>query len=128
MNLKYIHYFGNESNISILQEYGILPKDNEEVDVLKPKQCPNCNEPNRPDTKFCAKCRLILSFAAYNETLEEQKKKEDKLTAMEDKFNTMQSQIQTLIRSLGNLKDQGQLDQTAQILYKSGIIEDMKIK
>ena len=47
---------------------------------------------------------------------------------MEDKFNTMQSQIQTLITTLGNLKDKGQIDQTAQILYKSGIIEDMKIK
>lgn len=87
MNLKYIHYFGNESNNSILQEYGILPNDNEEVNVLKPKQCPNCDEPNRPDTKFCAKCRLILSFAAYNETLEEQKQKEDKLAVMENKFN-----------------------------------------
>jgi integrase/recombinase XerD len=59
MQLKYVHYFGNESNNSILQEYGILPKDNEEVDVLKPKQCPNCSEPNRPDQKFCVKCRMI---------------------------------------------------------------------
>ncbi|MGA6990109.1 MAG: hypothetical protein WBX81_06820, partial [Nitrososphaeraceae archaeon] len=44
MHLKYVHYFGNESSESILQEYGILPKDNAEADVLKPKQCPNCNE------------------------------------------------------------------------------------
>ncbi|MGH9974345.1 MAG: hypothetical protein ACRD8Z_00700, partial [Nitrososphaeraceae archaeon] len=48
MHQKYIHYFGNESSESILQEYGILPKDNQEVDVLRPKQCPNCNESNRP--------------------------------------------------------------------------------
>jgi hypothetical protein len=33
----------------------------------------------------------------YNETLEEQKKKEDGLAVMEDKFDAMQSQIQSLI-------------------------------
>jgi integrase/recombinase XerD len=126
MHQKYVHYFGNESNNSILQEYGILPKDNEQLDVLKPKQCPNCNEPNRPDNRFCTKCSLVLSYDAYNETLEEQKKKEDKLAVMEDKFNAMQSQIQALITTLANLKDQGQIDQTAQILYNSGIIGDMK--
>ena len=92
MHLKYVHYFGNESSESILQEYGILPKANLELDLLKPKQCPNCNEPNRPDQKFCAKCRLVLSYDAYNETLEEQKKKEAKLAVMEDKFIEMQSQ------------------------------------
>jgi hypothetical protein len=53
IHLKYLHYFGNESNNSILQEYGILPKDNEEIDALRPKQCPNCDEPNKPDSKFC---------------------------------------------------------------------------
>ena len=85
MHLKYIHYFGNESNNSILQEYGILPTDNEEIDVLKPKQCPNCNEPNRPDSRFCAKCRMILTFDAYSETLEEQKKKESEMQKLREK-------------------------------------------
>jgi hypothetical protein len=37
MHLKYVHYFGNESSESILQEYGILPKDNQEIDLLRPK-------------------------------------------------------------------------------------------
>ncbi len=75
MHLKYVHYFGNESSESILQEYGILPKDNAEADVLKPKQCPNCNEPNRPDQKFCAKCRMVLTYDAYGETLDSEKQK-----------------------------------------------------
>lgn len=71
MHLKYVHYFGNESSESILQEYGILPKDNQEIDLLKPKQCPNCSEPNRPDQKFCIKCRMVLTYDVYNETAEE---------------------------------------------------------
>jgi hypothetical protein len=73
MHLKYLHYFGNESSESILQEYGILPKDNREVDVLRPKQCPNCGEYGRPDQKFCTKCRLVLSIETFQEALEEQR-------------------------------------------------------
>lgn len=123
MHLKYLHYYGNESSNSLLQEYGILPRDNEETDVLRPKQCPNCNEYNRPDQKFCTKCRLVLSYDAYNETLEDQKNKEDKLAVMEDKFNIMQSQIQALMKTLAVIKDQNQINATTQMLYSAGIIE-----
>jgi integrase/recombinase XerD len=50
MPRKYLHYFGNESSESLLEAYGILPKDQKLIkDTLKPKQCPNCNEPNKPD-------------------------------------------------------------------------------
>jgi hypothetical protein len=83
MHLKYVHYFGNESSESILQEYGILPKDNEEVDVLRPKQCPNCQEPNRPDQKFCTKCKLALTYEAWNE-------KEDELTVLKRQMAAME--------------------------------------
>ena len=76
MHLKYVHYFGNESSESILQEYGILPKDNQETDILRPKQCPNCNEPNRPDQKFCVKCKMVLTYDAYSETIEEKQIKD----------------------------------------------------
>jgi integrase/recombinase XerD len=45
MPQKYLHYFGNESNVSLLEAYGIVTKDQRPSDVLKPKQCPNCSEP-----------------------------------------------------------------------------------
>jgi integrase len=128
MHLKYLHYFGNESSESILEAYGIIRKEDKDSNCLRSKQCPNCNEPNKPDSRFCAKCRLVLSYDAYNETLEEQKKKEDKLAIMEGKFNAMQSQMQVLITALANLKDKGQINQTAQILYKSGILVDLETK
>ncbi len=41
---------------------------------LKPKPCPNCDEPNTPETKFCIKCRYVLSYDAYNEKTEEKEK------------------------------------------------------
>jgi hypothetical protein len=49
----YIHYFGNESSKSLLEARGIIKKRSSELVALKSKQCPNCNEPNKPDSKFC---------------------------------------------------------------------------
>jgi integrase/recombinase XerD len=69
MHLKYLHYYGNESNVSILEAYGIVTKDKLLSDVLRPKQCPNCNEPNKPDSRFCAKCRMVIEKQARFEQL-----------------------------------------------------------
>jgi hypothetical protein len=120
MHLKYIHYFGNESSEGILEAYGIIPKDKQPSYALKPKQCPNCNEPNKPDSKFCAKCRMVLTYDAYNETLENQKEKEDRLKVMEEQFNSMQSQMQSLITTLGNM-DQSTKNTFAKQLFNTGI-------
>jgi hypothetical protein len=62
MPQKDIHYFGNESSESLLEAYSIVPKDQQSVDILRPKQCPNCQEPNKPDIRFCAGCRMVLSI------------------------------------------------------------------
>src|SRR5438552_6290925 len=86
MHLKYLHYFGNESNDSILEAYGIIPNNKQQSDKLRPKQCPNCNEPNKPDSKFCAKCRMVLTYDAYNETLENQKEKESEVQRLQEKY------------------------------------------
>ncbi len=102
MPAKYLHHFANESSNSLLAAYGIVTKDNQLLDLLKPKQCPNCNEPNKPDSRFCAKCRMVLTYDAYNETVESQKEKEDELKIMKDQFNTMQSQVQLLISTLAD--------------------------
>jgi hypothetical protein len=122
MQLKYIHYFGNESSQDILEAYGLVDHGIQ-IDQLRPKICPNCSEGNKPDSKFCVKCRMVLTYDAYNETLELQKGKEDRLTTIENQFNTMQSQIQSLLSSLGGIKDQNQLNQMAKTLYDSHILK-----
>jgi integrase/recombinase XerD len=85
MHLKYLHYFGNESNESLLEAYGIIDKGIQ-LDQLRPKQCPQCSEANRPGSRFCAKCRMVLSYDAYEETLEQQKKKESEVQALKVKY------------------------------------------
>jgi hypothetical protein len=123
MHLKYLHYYGNESNESILEAYGIVTKEQKLSDILKPKQCPNCNEPNKPDSKFCAKCRMVLTYDAYSETLEAEKQKEDKLSIMEERFNNMQSMLEKLISGLSKSTDQQQLNTVAESLFSSGVIK-----
>lgn len=100
MHLKYLHYFGNESNESLLEAYGIVAKG-QQIDQLRPKQCPNCSEPNKPDSRFCTKRRMVLTYDAYNETVVEQQQEKD-------------NQIQTLI------KKQEQFEQLIQSLIDSG--------
>ena len=114
MHLKYLHYFGNESSESLLEAYGIVEKS-QHTDILKPKQCPNCNEPNKPDSKFCAKCKMVLTYDAYNETLENEKDKEERLIAIEN-------QMRAIISTLGTLKDQNQVNLMAKTLYDSKIL------
>ena len=85
MPQKYIHYFGNESNESLLEAYGLMPRG-QQIDHLKSKQCPNCSEPNKPDSKFCAKCRMVLTYDAYNETVEEKQQKESEVKELREKY------------------------------------------
>jgi integrase len=119
---KYIHYFGNESSESLLEAYGIVTNNNIPFDRLNPKICPNCNEGNTQDAKFCSKCKMIMSFEGYQEALESQKEKEDELKTMKDQFNTMQSQMQSIITALGNM-DQSNKNTFAKHLFSSGMYE-----
>jgi hypothetical protein len=102
MNLKYLHYFGNESSESILQAYGIMPKD-QQRDQFRPKQCPNCSEPNKPDSKFCVKCRMVLTYDVYNETVMDQQEKDNQIQALIKKQEKFEELIQSLI-DCGQLK------------------------
>jgi hypothetical protein len=96
MHLKYLHYFGNESSESLLEAYGLVDKG-VFIDQLRPKQCPNCNEGNKPDSRFCGKCRMVLSYDAYEETLKEQEKQKMDM----DKINGVLSELAQIKQQLG---------------------------
>ncbi len=112
MHLKYLHYFGNESSENILEAYGIVTKDKNQLSILKPKQCPNCDEPNRPDSKFCAKCRMVLTYDAYNETLENQEEKESELTRLRDDIKAMSKDLEPLLALKDTLVKEGILKES----------------
>jgi hypothetical protein len=101
MPQKYLHYFGNESNESLLEAYGIVALG-QQIDQLRPKQCPNCSEPNKPDSKFCAKCRMVLSYSVYEETVDNNKQERDDAIAM------LSDQVMKLMTEVQELKKQNE--------------------
>ncbi|HEY7108055.1 MAG TPA: site-specific integrase [Nitrososphaeraceae archaeon] len=82
----YLHYFGNESNESILEAYGLKTKS-ESIDIMKPVQCPNCGESCKIDSRFCPKCRMVLTYDAYSETIEQ---KESDITILMRKIDALE--------------------------------------
>ena len=99
----YIHYFGTESSKSILETKGIIKKnDREKFDILKSRDCPNCKESNKPETKFCIKCKMILSYDSYTETLEKQKEKEEQIQSMKEKYD---EELRILKEAIGDMQE-----------------------
>jgi integrase len=90
MHQRYVHYFGNESSESILEAYGLKGKL-EEINKLKPVSCPNCGEQNKIDSKFCVKCRMVLSYDAYTEAKEESEVQRSRLERIEDKIKRLEA-------------------------------------
>lgn len=66
----YTHELGAESSREILAEHGIMESENKaKRDLLAPRYCPKCKEPNKPDAKFCVKpgCECPLTQEPYFE-------------------------------------------------------------
>ncbi len=106
MPQRYIHYFGNESVRSILQAKGIIKENEgiaEGIELLKPRYCPNCNESNKHDSKFCVKCKMVLSYHSYQYTLENQKEKENQIKGMQEEVESLKSQVKMVMDTMDKL-------------------------
>jgi integrase/recombinase XerD len=114
MHQKYIHYFGNESNESILEAYGLIDRNKKEIDKLKPRQCPNCNEQNKIDSRFCSKCRMVLSYNGYTELLQEKELKQSEVKTLTEKYEKHMKEMRKELEPLLELKN---------TLIREGILE-----
>jgi hypothetical protein len=81
MHIRYLHYSGGESTKELLRKKGIL-KDELIKNILQPKICPHCREPNKPDAQFCFACHFVMSFEAYHKSVEEREKKDLEIQAL----------------------------------------------
>ena len=118
---RYVHYFGNEPSIDILEAYGMKVNVVFQLIHSNPKSVLTAMKVIHR-TLNSSKCKMIMSYDGYQDALESQKQKEDELSTMKQQFNTMQSQLQALIAALGSAKDQNQVNHTAEMLYKAGIL------
>jgi integrase len=96
MPMRYIHLFGNAACEDILQASGLVDKHQHPINALQSKQCPNCNEPNKPDSKFCAKCRMVLTYDAYEEAADNKLDKEDVIATLSDQLMKVMQEIEII--------------------------------
>jgi transcription initiation factor TFIIIB Brf1 subunit/transcription initiation factor TFIIB len=75
--------------------------------LLKPRQCPNCNETNTPESRFCSKCKFVLSFDAFNEAIEEKartakeaEESKKRIEELEAKHEILQANTASVLNAL----------------------------
>ena len=90
MHYKYVHFSGGESSKDLLRAKGILKDDKQFVNILQPKICPHCREPNKPDAQFCFKCNFVMSFEAYHKGVEEREKKDREISELKEQMAKME--------------------------------------
>ncbi|MDQ3836161.1 MAG: hypothetical protein M3270_04415, partial [Thermoproteota archaeon] len=77
---KYQHYYTDDSFDAMLVIDGLIPVNGSSnsktktKNLLKPRICSNCDQTNKPESKFCVKSKFVLSFDAFNEIEEEKSK------------------------------------------------------
>jgi integrase len=92
---KYQHYYADEGIEAMLLADGLPAASvngkgsTKNKDLLKPKICPNCDESNKPDSKFCAKCKFVLSFDLYNEVTNEAEETKKRVAELEEKVESL---------------------------------------
>jgi integrase len=126
MKKRYVHHFGKKANNGILEAYGILPSNSNNELKLRVKQCPQCNEPNTPDSRFCAKCRMVLRYDGYQESIEKQKENDNKVQALEAQikelasaYNTFTQAVRLDIDKIGNLVQSGKYKRISEEEFKN---------
>jgi hypothetical protein len=96
---KYQHYYNDDSFDAMLTMMdGLKPSAVRAggKSILKPKLCPNCSETNKPESKFCIKCKFVLSYDGYNEAMRES---EDIKKRVEELTRTQQ----IILKNLGDM-------------------------
>ena len=56
-------------------------------------------EPNKRDSKFCAKCRMVLTYGAFEETIDKKEEKDDAIAVLSDQVMKLMTEVQELKRS-----------------------------
>jgi integrase/DNA-binding protein H-NS len=93
MHYKYVHFGGGESMKDLLRIKGIIKDEKQSINILQPKTCPHCREPNKPDVQFCFKCNFVMSFEAYHKTMEETQRKDQELQALRNEQQMLKEQM-----------------------------------
>jgi hypothetical protein len=119
---KYQHYYNDDSFDAMLTVMdGLTPPstitNNSKKRLLKPRQCPNCDETNIPESRFCSKCKFVLTFDAFNEATQDAEATRKRLERLE---KTMKSVMKVFMGQSNTIEVQADSDdpETTRILDK----------
>ena len=102
----YTHELGDESSEDLLLAYGIDIRNNEgykdektqqALAALKPIICLNCNEPNKPGSKVCLSCKMILSIDEYHAIISEREGTKKSLDEIKAQHEQTKKELKELI-------------------------------
>jgi hypothetical protein len=113
----YTHELAGESSEDLLLAYGIdVKKKNaatattindkgenkaaEASSSLYPKACPHRSEPNKPTSKFCVNCQMVLTFDAFNETIEEAEKTKEEFEQLKKNQKRIEKTMSSMLKVL----------------------------
>lgn len=96
MHQRYQHLSGGAATDAILQLRGVLPKERQKKDYLKPKSCPHCTEPNEPNAKFCNKCQMVLAKDVFYDRIEEQNQTKEQMKLIKNQLETVTFMLEKL--------------------------------
>jgi integrase len=101
---RYLHYDDNDAINALNAADGLVPAATAAAkkDLLKPKLCPNCEESNVPGSRFCTKCKFVLSFDAFNETIQESENTKKQLEEWKKEWKKEWEQQQEEIRRISD--------------------------
>jgi len=100
----YVHLSGRDVDSAILKVYGMSQNNNnKEESVLRPKDCPRCQENNPATNKFCFKCGMPLDKETIISLVEKdlQRKEADRLL---DELIKDEEFKEVLIRKIKEIK------------------------
>jgi uncharacterized membrane protein YvbJ len=88
----------------------------EQSALRSPVICTNCQQQNKPDTHFCVKCGMILSFKAHTESIAEVENMKKIVADMQTRQSAIEWALKKLIADesdlgLSDLKDRKRLDE-----------------
>jgi hypothetical protein len=124
MHLCYIHWLTiNQGSNAVLKAEGFVSDEDSEVEKLKP------STKAATAMKLISKCQVVFKvrhgcFVIFRlpEAVKEQKDKDEKINLIEKQLEAQSNQLKDLISALENINDQSQVNQMAQTLYSSGIL------
>jgi hypothetical protein len=67
---------------------------------IDPKICPHCNEPNKPASKFCSNCQMVLTFDAFNESIKEAEESKKECEEIKAQLKILQANTSNLFKIL----------------------------